>query len=189
MLTGATAIHTLIATNVSAGDTLVVHGASGGVGLMVVQLAALRGARVIATASSGNHDRLRELGAEPVMYGDGLTERVRALAPGGVNAAIDLIGTDEAIDVSLELVGDRNRIASIAGFKRGGEEGIKLLGSGPGADPGTDIRAAARLELVDLVSAGKLDVMVAARYPLAEVADAHREILTGHTSGKIVLVP
>jgi NADPH2:quinone reductase len=189
MLTGATAIHTLIATNVSAGDTLVVHGASGGVGLMVVQLAALRGARVIATASSRNHDRLRELGAEPVKYGDGLTERVRALAPGGVTAAIDLIGTNEAIDASLELVGDRNRIASIAAFKRGGEEGIKLLGSGPGADPGTDIRAAARLELVDLVSAGKLDVMVAARYPLDEVADAHREILTGHTSGKIVLVP
>jgi NADPH2:quinone reductase len=189
MLTGATAIHTLIATNVSAGDTLVVHGASGGVGLMVVQLAALRGARVIATASSRNHARLRELGAEPVKYGDGLTERVRALAPGGVTAAIDLIGTNEAIDASLELVGDRNRIASIAAFKRGGEEGLKLLGSGPGADPGTDIRAAARLELVDLVSAGKLDVMVAARYPLDEVADAHREILTGHTSGKIVLVP
>ncbi len=189
MLTGATAFHSLTATDVKEGDTLLVHGAAGGVGLMAVQLAAVRGARVIGTASPRNHEQLRVLGAEPVTYGEGLTDRVRELAPAGVDAAIDLVGTDEAVDVSLALVGDRNRISSIAAFARGTEEGIKLLGSGPGADPGTEIRDSARFELVRLVSEGRLRVVVAERYPLDSVAEAHRQILTGHTTGKIVLEP
>ena len=96
---------------------------------------------------------------------------------------------DEAIDVSLQFVADRSRIATIAGFARGVEAGIKVLGGGPGADPGNDIRNAARLDLVDLVAAGKLSVTVSETYPLTEVVDAQRAILTGHTTGKIVLVP
>src|SRR5206468_2680112 len=92
---------------------------AGGVGLMAVQLAALRGATVIATASERNHDLLRALGAVPVTYGDGLADRVRAAAPQGVTAALDLVGSDEALDVSLELVADRGRIATIANFVRG----------------------------------------------------------------------
>src|SRR5262249_22193638 len=88
MLTRATATHTLVATKVADGDTVLVHGASGGVGLMAVQLARLRGARVLGTANARNDDLLRELGAEPVAYGDGLLERVRALAPEGVDVAI-----------------------------------------------------------------------------------------------------
>lgn len=189
MLTGATAVHTLTATAVAAGDTVLIHGASGGVGQMAVQLAIERGARVIGTASAGRQDVVRALGGEPVIYGDGLADRIISLARDGVDAAIDTVGTDEAIDVSLRLVADRSRIATIAAFARGFEAGIKVLGGGPGADPGNDIRDAARLELADLVAAGKLSVSVAATYPLAQVADSQRAIMTGHTTGKIVLVP
>lgn len=189
LLAGATAVHTLEATGIRAGDTVLVHGASGGVGLYAVQLARLRGARVIATAGERNHDLLRELGAEPVVYGDGLADRVRALAPDGVDAALDLVGTDEAMDVSLELVPDRDRIASIANFSRGPREGIRVLGGGPGADPGDEIRRAARPELARLAGTGELRVLVAATYPLDGAADAHRRISTGHTTGKLVLLP
>jgi NADPH2:quinone reductase len=189
MLTGATATHTLVATEVTDGDTVLVHGAAGGVGLMAVQLARLRGARVIGTAGKRNHDLLRELGAEPVTYGEGLADRVRALAPEGVDVALDLVGTDEAMDVSLELVADRDRIASIANFARAPREGVLLLGGGPGADPGDDIRMAARPDLARLAGEGKLRVIVASTYPLDDAADAHRQILTGHTTGKLVLLP
>jgi len=189
MLTGAAAWHTLEATGVSDGETVLVHGASGGVGLAAVQLARLRGARVIATAHPRNHDLLRELGVGPVAYGEGLLERVRALAPDGVDAALDLVGTDEAMDVSLALVADRSRIATIANFERAPREGVRLLGNGPGADAGTEIRDAARAELARLAGAGKLRVVVGATYALDDAADAHRQILTGHTTGKLVLLP
>ena len=124
MLTGATAVHALTAVDVGAGDTVLVHGAAGGVGQMLVQLAVAGGARVIGTAGSSGADLVRRLGGEPVPYGEGLTDRVRALAPEGVTAAVDAVGTDEALDVSLELVPDRQRIATIAIFTRGGEAGI-----------------------------------------------------------------
>jgi NADPH:quinone reductase-like Zn-dependent oxidoreductase len=189
MLTGATATHTLVATGVAEGDTVLVHGAAGGVGLMAVQLARLRGARVIGTAGERNHDLLRDLGAEPVAYGDGLADRVLALAPDGVDVALDLVGTDEAMDVSLELVADRSRIASIANFARAPREGVLLLGGGPGADPGTEIRDAARADLARLAGDGSLRVLVGSTYPLADAAEAHRQILTGHTTGKLVLLP
>jgi NADPH:quinone reductase-like Zn-dependent oxidoreductase len=189
MLTGATATHTLVATGVGAGDTVLVHGGSGGVGLAAVQLARLRGARVIATASERNHRLLRDFGADPVVYGAGLAERVRELAPDGIAAAIDLVGTDEAMDVSLALVGDRSRIATIANFERGPREGVKLLGGGPGADPGNDVRDASRADLARLAGDGSLRVVVAATYPLAQAAQAHRQIATGHTTGKLVLLP
>ena len=189
LLTGTTAVHALTVTGVGSGDVVVVHGASGGVGLMVVQLAVNAGARVIGTASQASHAYLRELGAEPVIYGDGLVERIRALAPGGVDAAIDAVGSDEAVDASIALVTDRKRIVTIAAFQRGLELGLKIIGAGPGGDPGTEIRAAARLELVRLAEAGKLQVRVAGTYPLSEAATAHRELAAGHTHGKIVLVP
>jgi NADPH:quinone reductase len=189
MLTGATAWHTLVATEVGEGDTVLIHGATGGVGLPAVQLARLRGARVIGTAHERNHALLSELGAEPVAYGDGLADRVRALAPDGVDAAIDLVGTDEAMDTSLELVADRARIATIANFARGPKEGVKLLGGGPGADPGDDIRSAARAELARLAGDGTLRVFVAATYPLDDAAEAHRQIATAHTTGKLILLP
>ncbi|HEY9241543.1 MAG TPA: NADP-dependent oxidoreductase [Streptosporangiaceae bacterium] len=189
MLTGVTAWHTLAATGVHQGDTVLMHGAAGGVGLTAIQLAVGRGATVIATASPARHDALRELGAIPVAYGDGLAGRVHAAAPGGVDVALDLVGTDEALDVSLDLVADRARIATIVVTARSREAGIKLLGGAPGADPGTELRAAARLDLAALAGDGTLRVFVARSYPLSQVADAHRESMAGHAPGKLILIP
>ena len=189
LLVGTTAAHALHVTAIGAGDTVVVHGASGGVGHVAVQLARNAGARVIATASEAAHAYLRELGAGPVVYGDGLVERIGELVPDGVDAAIDTVGNDEALDASVALVADRNRIVTIAAFQRGVELGIKVIGAGPGGDPGTEIRAAARLELVRLAEAGKLRVRLAGTYRFEEAAAAHRELLSGHTHGKIVLIP
>lgn len=189
MLTGATAWHCLVATEVGPGDTVLMHGASGGVGVMAVQLAVGRGATVIGTASPRRSSFLRELGAIPVEYGPGLADRVREQAPGGVNAALDLVGTDEAIDVSLELVTDRSRIVTIAAAGRAGQLGIRAVGGGPGADPGTEIRAAARVELAKLAAQGSLRVFVSQTFPLTSVQDAHRAISGGHTEGKIALIP
>jgi NADPH2:quinone reductase len=187
LLTGATAVHALTTVDVGRGDTVLIHGASGGVGLMAIQLAASRGATVIATASPAKHELLKSYGALPVAYGDGLADRVRAAAPDGLDAALDLVGTDEAVEVSLELVADRDRIVTTAAFGRAAADGIKLIGGGPGADPGTEIRNAARAQLADAVSAGTLQVLLARTYPLADAADAHRELMKGHTAGKIVL--
>ena len=189
LLTGVTAWHLLVATAVGAGDTVLIHGASGGVGLMAVQLAALRGARVVATASPARHDLLRDLGALPVAYGPGLADRVRTAAPAGVDAALDLVGTDEAWDVSLGLVADKARVATIVAAARGLRAGIKVLGGAPGADPGSEIRQRARLDLARLAQDGKLQVVVSQTFPLADAAAAHRVILDGHTAGKIALSP
>ncbi len=189
MLAGATAWHALAATAVAGGDTVLVHGASGGVGLMVVQLAVARGATVVGTASPARHVLLRELGVIPVAYGEGLADRVRAAAPQGVDAALDLVGTDDAIDVSAELVGDRKRIATIAAARRGLELGMQALGGGPGADPGTELRNAARLELARLAGEGTLRVLVTQTFPLVNAAAAHRAMMDGHTLGKIALIP
>jgi NADPH:quinone reductase len=156
---------------------------------MAVQLAALRGVTVVATASPPKHDLLREFGAVPVAYGPGLAGRVRAAAPGGIDAALDLVGTDEAMDTSLELVAGRARIATIAGFARGQRDGVKLLGGVPGADPGTGIRQAARLDLARLAGDKRLRVVASRTFPLADVADAHRALMTGHATGKIALIP
>ena len=184
LLVGGTAWHLLTKTHVGVGDTVLIHGASGGVGLMAVQLAVARGAKVVATASPARHDQLRGYGAEPVAYGDGLADRVRAIGP--VDAALDLVGTDEALDTSVDLVADRGRIATIAGFARAGELGIAVL---TGADGGQAIRDAARVELIGLAAAGKLDVTVDRTFSLEEAADAHRYLQTGHARGKVVLVP
>jgi len=184
LLAGGTAWHLLTSTAVGTDDTVLIHGASGGVGLMAVQLATARGARVIATASPARHDQLRKYGAEPVAYGDGLADRVRAL--GAVDAALDLVGTDEALDVSVELIADRARIATIAGFARAPELGIAVLS---GADGGQEIRDASRPELLELAAGGRLEVTVDKVFPLSEAADAHRYLQTGHARGKVVLVP
>jgi NADPH:quinone reductase len=189
MLTGATAIHMLVATEVQRGDTVLLHAAAGGVGQMVIQIAKARGARVIGTASPDQHELLRALGATPVAYGPGLLERVRSLAPGGVQVALDAIGGDEALDVSLALVSDRKRIATIVASPRAFKEGVRVLGGAPGADPGTAIRDAARAELVKLVTDGQLNVRVERTFPLAQAGAAHHLLASGHVHGKIVLLP
>jgi len=188
LLAGGTAVHTLTATEVGTGDTVLIHGAAGGVGHLAVQAAVARGARVIGTASERNHDLIRQWGGEPVAYGPGLADRVRALAPNGVTVAVDTVGTEEALDVSEELVADRGRIATIANFQRGTQDGVKVLGNGPGGDPGAEIRRAAGDELAGLAADGQLTVVVRTTYPLAEAADAHRSGMTDHGAGKIALV-
>jgi NADPH:quinone reductase len=187
-LVGGTAEHALQTAHVGNGTTLLVHGGAGGVGGLIVQLARLRGARVIATAGAGNQDYLRELGAEPLVYGDGLLDRVRAVAPEGVDAVIDTAGTDDAVDTSLALVDDPAKVVSIAAFRRGGD-GITLIGGGPGADPGTEIRQRAWSEVARLVADGSVTLPVARTYPLTETAQAHRDSQAGHTRGKLVVVP
>jgi NADPH:quinone reductase-like Zn-dependent oxidoreductase len=189
MLTGVTAAHLLHATDVRAGQTVLVHGASGGVGTMAVQLLVARGARVVGTAAPARHDDVRRLGADPVAYGPGLADRVRAAAPDGVDVALDTVGTDEAVDVSLELVADRRRIATVAAFGRAPGLGIHLLGGGPGADPGTAVRAAARTGLLDLVRAGRLTVLVDRAFALDDVRAAHEHLRAGRAAGKLALLP
>jgi NADPH:quinone reductase-like Zn-dependent oxidoreductase len=189
MLAGTTAAHALHAAGVGQGDTVLVHGGSGGVGLMAIQLAKIAGAEVIATAAARNHALLRELGATPVVYGPGLAQRVRESVGDRVTAALDLAGTDEALDVSLELVGDPRRIASITGSERRAGAGIKLLGYGPGQDAGTEFRAAARADLAEHAGGAELRVVIADTFPLAEAARAHVLGQSSHQPGKIILIP
>jgi NADPH:quinone reductase-like Zn-dependent oxidoreductase len=178
-LSGLTAYQALRAVGVGAGDTVLVHAAAGGVGHLAVQLAQIFGAaRVIGTASKSNHDYLQSLGAEPVEYGDGLADRVRALAPDGVDAALDLIGGD-AVDVSRELVATRARIASItnpAGARLAGGRYVFVR-----PDP------AGLAELAGYVESGRLTVHIAQTYPLGEAAAAQQLVQEGHVRGKVVL--
>lgn len=187
LLTGTAAAHAVTAAAVGDGDTVLVHGAAGGVGLIAVQLCILRGATVVGTAAPEQHALLAELGVLPISYGDGLLDRVRRAAPDGVDAALDLAGTDEALDVSLELVAERGRIATIANFDRGPREGIRVLGVG--GEPGTEIRSAARPELARLAASGELRVFVEAVFPLSDVAAAHELLASRRATGKIVLLP
>lgn len=186
---GTTAVHVLEASATVAGDTVLVHGASGGVGVVLAQLARLRGLRVIGTASARNHEALRALGVEPVEYGPGLADRVRALAPEGIAAALDLVGSPEALEVSLALLADPSRLVTIVNFGPVLAAGGRALGAGPGADPGREIRDAARVDLARRFAAGELRVPVGREFPLTEARAAYEYLATGHPGGKVVLVP
>jgi NADPH:quinone reductase-like Zn-dependent oxidoreductase len=160
------------------GETLLVHGAAGSVGTAAVQIARRRGATVIGTAREANHDYLRDLGAIPVVYGEGLADRVRALAPGGVDAALDGAG-GHALEVSMELVSDRSRIVTLVEHGRAAELGVRLVQGD---------RSAERLgRYAALYAEGAFTFPVRRTYRLEEAADAHREIETGHGQGKIVI--
>ncbi|MER7706207.1 NADP-dependent oxidoreductase [Kitasatospora sp. NPDC097605] len=177
-LAGLTALQALRAVGAGPGDTVLVHAAAGGVGHLAVQIARALGARVIGTAGERNHDYLRSLGAEPVRYGEGLAGRVRALAPRGVDAALDLVGGD-AVEVSAGLVADPARIASIADF------GVKARG---GRYVWVRPDAAGLAELAALADDGRLTVTVASTFPLAQAASAQALSAEGRTRGKIVLL-
>ena len=189
LLAGTTAAHLVDAVGVRDGDVVVVHGASGGVGTLAVQLARIAGARVLGTTSDRNAHLVRRLGAEPVRYGEGLTERLRALAPGGVDAALDCVGTDEAVSASLALLDDPRRLATLVAFAPVLAAGGKALGAGPGADPGTDFRNAARGRLIALAEDGRIEVPIAATVPLVQAADALGTLARDHPGGKLALVP
>ncbi|MGH8447603.1 MAG: NADP-dependent oxidoreductase [Solimonas sp.] len=176
---GQTAYAALQALNVGRGDTLLIHAAAGGVGSAAVQLARRHGATVIGTASAANHDYLRGLGATPVAYGPGLVERVRALAPLGIDAALDAIG-DEALVASVALGIDRGRIGTLADPAAAERLGVRSLR--------TRRSLACLNELVELHGSGALDVTVRRTYALHEAAAAHRELDSGHGRGKLVLL-
>ncbi|MGH1524314.1 NADP-dependent oxidoreductase [Leifsonia sp. L25] len=125
-----TAHQALVSLGVEPGTTLLIHGGSGSVGRAAIQLARRMGAAVIATGSAANHERLRELGATPVAYGPGLLDRLRAVAPDGYDLILDAIGTDEALEASFALVGDRSRIGTIVVGPRAAELGIRAWGGG-----------------------------------------------------------
>jgi NADPH:quinone reductase len=188
LLAGTTAAEMLHLTHPAEGETALVHGASGAVGVMLLQQAALRGVRVVGTASPGRFDVVRRYGGEPVAYGDGLEERVRAAAPDGVAVALDCIGTDEALAVSLALVPDRSRMVSIAGpDEHAADHGYHRIGGGMPASKA--YRDSVRADLIELAGAGKLEVTVVATYPLEDALEA-AEVLQGkHPGGKLALVP
>lgn len=175
---GQTAHTALSDLGVEAGETVLIHAAAGGVGTMAVQIARCWGATVIGTARPENHDYLRALGAIPVEYGDGLVERVRAVAPEGVDAALDAVGNG-ALVASLALVADRSRIGTIVDFAAAARRGVRAIGTR---------RSAERLrELVAMRNWGELRVHVSRTYPLHESARAHRDIEGGHVRGKIAI--
>ncbi len=187
-----TAYQALRSLDVRKGDTLLVHAGSGAVGQAAVQFAVIWGATVIATASPGRHEQVRSLGAIPVAYGDGLTDRVREAAPQGVDVALDCAGTDEAIQTSLDLVADRDRIATIVRGPDAAEFGIRAF-SGGSPDPLTEQELEWRREAVgvaiNLIEAGEFQIELGPELPLAEAARAHELIEQHAADGKIILRP
>lgn len=187
-----TAYQALRSLGLAEGDVLLVHGGSGSVGQAAVQFAVAWGATVIATASPARHGQLRELGATPVAYGRGLLERVREAAPDGVTVVLDCAGTDEAIDVSLELVADRDRIATIVRGPDAASFGIRAFSGGsptPLSEQELAWRAEALGATVELLAAGDFVIELGPELPLAEAAQAHELMESGAASGKIVLIP
>ncbi|MFI5765774.1 NADP-dependent oxidoreductase [Streptomyces sp. NPDC051563] len=176
-----TATRALDQLGVGSGATLLVNGASGGVGSAAVQLAAVRGARVIGTAGPANHAYLRTLGAEPVAYGEGLLDRVRALAPDGVDLALDVAGSGVLPEL-IELTGGPEHVVTIADFAGAQEYGV-VFSRG---DTGRAFHVLG--EIGALIESGRFTLPVARTFPLAEVAEAHRASENGHTTGKLVLL-
>ncbi|WP_432947474.1 NADP-dependent oxidoreductase [Kribbella sp. CA-253562] len=178
-LAGLTAYQAVVrALAVRSGETVLIHAAAGGVGSLATQIALARGARVIGTASPGNHAYLTSLGATPVRYGDGLAQRVRELVPAGVDAVLDAAG--RGVLATTPEVGKKTvRVASVVD---------------PTTYPGT-IGVFARLIPTDLAAitalaeAGDLTVRVGRSYPLHQAAQAHRNVASAHSNGKVVLVP
>jgi NADPH:quinone reductase-like Zn-dependent oxidoreductase len=137
---------------------------------------------VIGTASPANHDYLRSLGAEPVAYGEGLVERVRGLAPDGVDAALDVAGSGILPEL-IELAGGPEDVVTIADFGGAQEHGVTFSS---GDDAGRAVHALA--EIGELIESGRFSLPVAQTFPLAEIAEAHRVSEDGHVRGKLVLL-
>jgi len=176
-----TATRSLDTLGVAAGNTLLVNGAAGGIGSVAVQLAVARGARVIGTASPANHDYLRSLGAEPVAYGEGLLERVRALAPAGLDLALDVAGSGVLPEL-IELAGGPEHVVTIADVAGAQEHGVTFSRG----DTGRALHAIA--DIGELIEAGRLSLPIAQTFPLSQIADAHRVSEGGHVRGKLVLL-
>ncbi len=180
---GTTAYATVRAVGASAGDTVVVSGAAGGVGSLAVQLIVLAGATAIGLAGEGNHQWLLEHGAVPVAYGDGVAGRIREVSDGHVDAFIDTFGSGYVALAVDELGVAPNRVDTIIDRDAGQKYGVKMEGTAAASSAGV------LAELAALVDEGKLEVPIAHVYPLDDVRDAFRELQQRHTRGKIVLVP
>jgi NADPH:quinone reductase-like Zn-dependent oxidoreductase len=174
-IAGRTASAALAVVDPGPDDTVLIGGAGGGVGVFAVQLARIAGARVLGTGSAGSADFLRDLGAEPVAYGDGLAGRVRALAPGGVTAAIDLHGTETA-HTARELGVPDGRICTVAAQV----DGV------PAAN-GANAAAGALDEIARLVAAGRIRVPIAASFPVEQIRRAAELQAGRHVHGKVVV--
>ncbi|MGW7531060.1 NADP-dependent oxidoreductase [Amycolatopsis sp. NPDC054798] len=175
---GQTAHTALERLGARSGETILIHGAAGGVGSMAVQLARHRGLRVLGTGSAQNQEYLRTLGAIPVIYGEGELDRLRAAAPDGIGLAFDTAGQGN-LRTAAELVPDRGRIGTIVEPALAKELGGQWI---------TSDRSARRLrELLDLCARDELRVTVRAEYPLEDAASAHRDVAAGHGRGKVVL--
>jgi NADPH:quinone reductase-like Zn-dependent oxidoreductase len=177
---GATAYAAVRAVALTAGDTVVVAGAAGGVGSVTVQLARRAGATVIGLASPANHEWLAGQGAIPVSYGDGVADRIRQAAA-KVDAFIDTFGADY-VQLALDLGVEPSRIDTIVRFDAVQQYGVKAEGNAAGAS------VAVLAELAGLIAAGELEIPIAATFPLDQVRDAYRLLAKGHVRGKIVLL-
>jgi NADPH:quinone reductase-like Zn-dependent oxidoreductase len=164
------------------GDTVAVSAAAGGVGTVVVQLLRTRGASVLGIASPSNHDWLTAHGVTPIAYGDGLADRLEAAAPDRIDAFIDLFGP-EYVELAVALGVEPSRIETIIARDKARELGAKAEGSVDAST--TDVLA----EMAELVASGRIEIPIAATYPLEAVRDAFAELERRHTRGKIVLIP
>ena len=179
---GVTAYAAVRAVAAGPGDVVAVSAAAGGVGTVVVQLLRTKGATVLGIASPANDDWLIAHGVTPIAYGDGLADRLRAAAPDGIDAFIDLFGP-EYLDLAVELGIAPDRINTIISFPRAAELGTKAEGSM------TATNTTVLQEMADLVASGQIEIPIAGRYPLERVRDAFVELQDRHTRGKIVLIP
>jgi NADPH:quinone reductase-like Zn-dependent oxidoreductase len=178
---GETGERTLRLLGVKAGDTIFIDGGAGGVGAVAVQMARARGARVIASASEANHDYLREIGAIPVRYGDGVADRVRAVADGPVDAVLDVAGKTPVAEL-ISLAPGPGQVVSIANFTAA-EAGARVTGGGADSRP-----MEALAEVAELLEQNKLVIKVQT-FPFERAAEAYRISQGGHVRGKLVLVP
>jgi NADPH:quinone reductase-like Zn-dependent oxidoreductase len=178
---GETSERGLRLLDVKAGDTLFVDGGAGGVGAATVQTAIARGAKVIASASEANLDYLREIGATPVLYGQGLAERVRAAAGGPVDAVFDVVGKTPVEDL-ISLAPEPSKVLSIANFAAG-KAGARATGGGADSQPMQALAQAA-----ELLAQNKLVIKVQT-FPFDRAAEAYRISQSGHVRGKLVLIP
>ena len=179
---GCTAFAAVRAVGAGPGDTVVVSAAAGGVGSIVVQLLRVRGAQAVGIASAANAEWLTDHGALPVPYGDDLADRLRAVAPDGIDAFIDLFGP-EYVQLAVDLGVDPDRIDTIISFDKAAEVGARTEGSSTASTPEV------LTEVAELVASGSIEVPVAATFPLEQVADAFELLEDRHTRGKIVLIP
>ena len=179
---GVTAFAAVRAVSVKEGEAVVVSAAAGGVGTITVQLLKVRGANVVGLASEVHHDWLREKGVTPVAYDEGVMQRILEATPVGIDAFIDLFGP-EYVELAVELDVPPAKIETIIAYEKAQEVGAKMEGSSDATTP--EILG----EMAELVALGRIEVPIAATYPLDEVREAFEQLEDRHTLGKIVLIP